>query len=86
MACTILTKVLPLLVPNVVGGTLNVVTHAVPELPQEKKEEKKRRGKEGSLLFSLDKLGSAWVATFDVPHTTLGTSNGIVTNAKFELL
>ena len=63
------------------------IIHALPELPQEKKEEKKRGGKEGSLLFfSLDKLGSAWVATFDVPHTTLGTSNGIVTNAKFELL
>ena len=41
----------PLLVPNVAGGTLNVVTHALPELPQEKKEEKKRGGKEGSLLF-----------------------------------
>ena len=63
--------------PNVVGGTLNVVTHALPELPQEKKEEKKDEEKRGVCFFSLDKLGSAWVATFSVPITTLGTSDGI---------
>ena len=28
------------------------------------------------LLFSSDRLGSAWVTTFSVPITTLGTSNG----------
>ena len=63
--------------PNVVIGTENVVTHAVPNLSEEKKEEKKGKEKRGSLLFSLDKLGSAWVTTFSVPITTLGTSSGI---------
>ena len=38
---------MPLLVPNVVIGTDNVVTHALPNLSEEKKEEEKR----GSLLF-----------------------------------
>ena len=37
--------------PNVVTDTENVVTHALPKLPQEKKEEEKRGGKEGSRLF-----------------------------------
>ena len=46
-------KVVPSLVPNVVGGTLNVVTHALPELPQEKKEEEKKRRKRGESAFFL---------------------------------
>ena len=37
--------------PNVVGGTLNVVTHALPELPQEKKEGRKKRRKRGESAF-----------------------------------
>ena len=68
---------LPLLVPNVVIGTENVVTHGLPNLSEEKKEEEKRGGKEGKFaFFSLDKLGCAWVTTFSVPITTLGTSDG----------
>ena len=64
--------------PNVVICTENVVTHALPNLPEEKKEEEKREGKDGRFaFFSLDKLGSAWVTTiFSVPITTLGTSSG----------
>ena len=62
----------PLLVPNVVGGTLNVVTHALPELPQEKKEGRKKRRKRGeSAFFSLYKLGRAWVATFSAQRAGL---------------
>ena len=49
--CTFYKNNLPLLVPNVVIGTENVVTHALPNLSEEKKEEEKRGGKEGSLLF-----------------------------------
>ena len=57
--------------PNVVICTENVVAHALPNLPKEKKEEEKRGGKEGKFaFFSLDKLGSAWVTTFSVPITT----------------
>ena len=44
-------KLLPLLVPNVVIGTENVVTHALPNLSEEKKEEEKRGGKEGKSAF-----------------------------------
>ena len=44
---------LPLLVPNMVIGTENVVTHALPNLPEEKKEEEKREGKEGKFAFFL---------------------------------
>ena len=42
---------LPLLMPNVVIGTENVVTHALPNLPEEKKEEEKIGGKEGKFAF-----------------------------------
>ena len=59
-------------------GTENVVTHALPNMSEEKKEEEKREGKEGkSAFFSLDKSGSAWVTTFSVRITTLSTSSGI---------
>ena len=44
---------LPLLVPNVVIGTENVVTHALPYLSEEKKEEEKREGKEGKFASFL---------------------------------
>ena len=37
--------------PNVVIGTENVVTHALPNLSEEKKEEEKRGGKEGKFAF-----------------------------------
>ena len=57
-------------------GTENVVTHALPNLPEEKKEEEKRGGKEGKFAFFSGKLGSAWVTTFSVPITTLGISDG----------
>ena len=58
-------------------GTENVVTHALPNLSEEKKEEEKRGGKEGKFaFFSLEESGSAWVTTFSVPITTLGTSDG----------
>ena len=75
--------------PNVVIGTMNVVTHALPNLSEEKKEEEKRGGKEGKFaFFSLDKLGSAWVTTFSVPITTLGTSSGRleIENTGFPIL
>ena len=39
--------------PNVVIGTENVVTHALPNLSEEKKEEEKREGKEGKFAFFL---------------------------------
>ena len=44
---------LPLLVPNLVIGTENVVTHALPNLSEEKNEEEKREGKEGKFAFFL---------------------------------
>ena len=44
---------IPLLVPNVVIGTESVVTHALPNLSEEKKEEEKRGGKEGKFAFFL---------------------------------
>ena len=44
---------LPLLVSNVVIGTENVVTHALPNLSEEKKEEEKRGGKVGKFAFFL---------------------------------
>ena len=62
--------------PNVVIGTENVVTHALPNLSEEKKEEEKEEEKREVCFFSLDKLGSGWVATFSVPITTLDTSGG----------
>ena len=46
-------RLIPLLVPNVVICTENVVTHALPNLPEEKKEEEKREGKEGRFAFFL---------------------------------
>ena len=46
-------KYIPLLVPNVVICTENVVTHALPNLSEEKKEEEKRGGKEGKFAFFL---------------------------------
>ena len=44
---------IPLLVPNVVIGTKNLVTHALPKLPEEKRRRKKEKEKRGSLLFFL---------------------------------
>ena len=41
------------ILPNVVIGTENVVTHALPNLSEEKKEEEKRGGKEGKSAFFL---------------------------------
>ena len=46
-------SIVPSLVPNVVIGTENVVTHALPNLSEEKKEEDKRGGKEGKSAFFL---------------------------------
>ena len=43
----------------------------LPNLSEDKKEEEKKKEKRGRFLFSLDKLGSAWVTTFSVPFTTL---------------
>ena len=40
-------------VPNVVIGTENVVTHALPNLSEVKKEEEKRGGNEGKFAFFL---------------------------------
>ena len=50
---TFMNKKVPLLVPNVVICTENVVTHALPNLSEEKKEEEKREGKEGRFAFFL---------------------------------
>ena len=48
---------LPLLVPNVVIVTVNVVIHALRNLPEAKKEEEKKRRNRGEVCFlSLDKL------------------------------
>ena len=41
------------LVTNVVIGTENIATHALPNLSEEKKEEGKRVGKEGMSAFFL---------------------------------
>ena len=69
---------IPLLVPNVVICTENVVTHALPNLSREKKANfPSFPSLFSSSFFSSDRLGSAWVTTFSVPITTLGTSNGI---------
>ena len=46
-------QTIPLLAPNVVIGTENVVTHALSNLSEEKKEEEKREGKEGKFAFFL---------------------------------
>ena len=42
---------IPSLVPNVVIGTENVVTHALPNLSEEKRRRKKEKEKRGGLLF-----------------------------------
>ena len=46
-------KFIPLLMPNAVTGTENVVTPSLPNLSEEKKEEEKRGGKEGKSVFLL---------------------------------
>ena len=48
--------------PNVVIGTVNEVTHALPNLSEEKKEEK-RGGKEGKFAFFSS---CAWVTTIHI--------------------
>ena len=58
---------IPLLVPNGVIGTENVVTHALHKLSREKKQTFLLFF---LLLFSSNRLGSAWVTIFSVPMTT----------------
>ena len=64
---------IPPIVPIVVKGTENVVTHALPNLSRAKKWTFPLFS---SSFFSSERLGSAWVTTFSVPVTTLGPSNG----------